>query len=156
MRKSTMLTAMIPTLILATATWAFAGPNDRMARQQRRIEKGVETGRLTRSEANSLKWEQERVERLKSAFLNDGRLSRTERRSLEHRLDRADRNIFRYQHNERTRFDRRHDDRFRKGNPHRDHRFDRHGRRERFDSPYRWPNPRQPGMSDFYRFRYHD
>jgi CRISPR/Cas system-associated endoribonuclease Cas2 len=77
--------------------------NSRLDRQDHRIDQGVLTGELTRSEVKRLKKEQRKIRRERNRALKHGGLSRREIRRLNHMLDRASENIYALKHNHRTR-----------------------------------------------------
>ena len=93
-------------LALGVAMPAFAriSLHDMESNQMRRIQQGIHTGELTRKEARKLRHEQRDIRRLKRHFVRDGRLSRHERRTLRKRYARAGRHIYRFKHNQRTRY----------------------------------------------------
>jgi hypothetical protein len=118
------LTATALTLILSAALTgpALAGPGGhgghgahhgdghhharvdrRQHNQERRIERGIYRGELTRHEARRLHQQQRRIARLERRLRADGHLTRGERHILNERLERASRTIYRLTHNERSR-----------------------------------------------------
>lgn len=109
MKRRFTIPALTMICFMTLAASAYAGLYDRLDRQHRRIHHGIDSGRLTRSEANRLLWQHERIRHLGHHFLNDGYLNRTERRSLDRKLDRASDRIYRYKHNSRHRHDYRYD-----------------------------------------------
>jgi hypothetical protein len=70
----------------------------RQARQQERIERGLQRGQLTRSEVQMLRREQRRIAVAEERAKADGHLSRHEVRELTAMLDRADEHIRRLRH----------------------------------------------------------
>jgi hypothetical protein len=83
---------------------ALAGVNDpviqqREANQQQRINKGVDSGRLTSGEAERLEAQQARTQQRETRMKSDGKLTARERRSLNRQQYRASRNIYRKKHN---------------------------------------------------------
>lgn len=95
-------------LVMALSLLAIAQPalSRRVARRQnnqaRRIERGIERGRLTQHEANRLEAQQNKIARDKEAAMADGKVTRAERRHVRHEQNRASRNIFRKKHNGRS------------------------------------------------------
>ncbi len=83
----------------------------RQARQERRIEHGIESGELTRHEVRRLMRQQRKICDLEQAVEADGHLSRHERRMLHEKLDRASDRIYRLKHNDRRRYARHDHDR---------------------------------------------
>jgi hypothetical protein len=75
----------------------------RQMNQQHRIEQGVDSGRLTRREANKLEAQQNRIERAETRMEANGVVTSSERRRLLARENIADRNIYRKKHNLRRR-----------------------------------------------------
>ena len=73
----------------------------RQHQQQRRIEHGIYSGRLSPSELNKLQRNQEKIARLEYRFKSDGRLSHSEQRILDKKLDRVSDQIDYLKHNER-------------------------------------------------------
>ena len=65
----------------------------RQAVQQQRINRGVASGELTRSEAARLQKEQTRIQRAEDKALADGRLTRKEQMRIEDMQDRASAHI---------------------------------------------------------------
>jgi len=75
------LTSML-VLMWCSATWAADRFNTRDYRQTRRIHQGINSGKITRSEARHLRKEQRRIDRAYDRALADGRLNRHERMRL--------------------------------------------------------------------------
>lgn len=80
---------------------AFAArPADqRQVRQQQRIEQGVYTGNITRTELKELKREQHRIAKFKQKASLDHYVSSKEARKIDRMQNRANNNIYRYKHN---------------------------------------------------------
>jgi hypothetical protein len=78
--------------------------DQRQARQEQRIERGVATGAISRQEARELRREQREIARTEARALADGRLDRREMRELTTMLDAADERIRQSRHDR----DRRH------------------------------------------------
>jgi septal ring factor EnvC (AmiA/AmiB activator) len=106
------------TLLVASPSFAYHGDRgygksdrivDRIERQQRRIERGIDNDDLTRKEARQLRRNLKDIRQLKRIFRDDGRLSKRERRYLHNRLDKSSRQIKRLKHNEIRRYVRLHD-----------------------------------------------
>ena len=99
----------VATLCLYAAAPAFAGHRherlfDRLDRQQIRIERGIESGKLTRWEARKLMKQQRRIHRLAREFYADDHLGKRERRILNKKLDRASDRIHALKHNDEYRY----------------------------------------------------
>ncbi len=73
---------------------------ERMDRQQGAIERGIDSGMLTRREAKSLQREQREIRHMLGEYRRDGYPPREIRRVLADRLDRAERHIRDLSHNE--------------------------------------------------------
>lgn len=75
-------------------TWRHSGGtpqiDQRQARQEERIQRGIETGRLTSREAMRLQREQREIRRAERMFKSDGVVTAAERAQLVAMLDRAD------------------------------------------------------------------
>ncbi len=86
---------------ILTAAIAFAGPYDReIADQQRAIDRGKASGKLTHNEAATVQDNLNHIKgRLDQFRGNDGRLDRRERASIEKMLQRNDRMIRRLKNN---------------------------------------------------------
>ena len=69
--------------------------DQRQARQQARIDQGVQSGTLTPREQRRLQRDQKVVARAEAAAKADGTVTRTERRRLHHLQDHASRDIHR-------------------------------------------------------------
>ena len=80
----------------------------RIDRQQQRIEQGVRSGELTRKEAKRLRKQLRHIARLERRYTLDGHLDRYERKKLHNKLDVASNRIYRLKHNDRYRKPKRH------------------------------------------------
>jgi hypothetical protein len=67
--------------------------DERETRQRQAIRRGVESGELTRGEADRLRHEQARIERHELMARSDGRFTPRERSRIQHELDRSARHI---------------------------------------------------------------
>ena len=83
---------------------AAARIDQRQEAQQRRIERGIETGQLNRREAARLREGQRHIQRLENRALADGRISRWEARQIELAQDRQDALIYRERHDQQARY----------------------------------------------------
>jgi hypothetical protein len=88
-------------IILLAATLAWAGPYDReVADQQRAIDRGIASGKLTHHEAGIVQDNLNHIKgRLDQFRGNDGRLDRREKEKLERMLQRNDRMIRKMKNN---------------------------------------------------------
>lgn len=99
---------MISALLCTGSVWAqsAATPSERMehridqrqARQEQRIDQGVQSGQLTRHETARLEHQQAHINRVEDRALSDGSLNRHEARHMEKMQDRAKRDIRRQKH----------------------------------------------------------
>ncbi len=71
----------------------------RQLKQQRRIDQGVESGRLTAKEAQQLENQQNRIQGMENKAKADGIVTRNERARLTHRQNKASHSIYRKKHN---------------------------------------------------------
>lgn len=73
--------------------------NARESRQQKRIYRGVRTGRLTRGEAYSLERRQYNIRRAEARYRRSGgTFTAKERRNIQRRLNKTNRAIYRQKH----------------------------------------------------------
>ena len=79
----------------ANAEVATPGIDQRQENQAERIEKGVESGRITQGEENKLEAQQNRIEKAEDRAKADGVVTRAERARLSRRENVANRNIYR-------------------------------------------------------------
>lgn len=108
----------LPLAALCTVVLAVAAPaaraqtaSDRMeervdtrqARQDERIDRGVQNGSLTAREARHLERQQSAIGRAENRALADGHIGRREAARLEHRQDVASRQIARQKHDRQSR-----------------------------------------------------
>lgn len=105
MKKNLVVGIMAGILLVMGAGIASAGStcdprvDRREVRQERRIERGVASGRLTPWEARVLKKEQARIRFMEARMKSDGHLTFRERQLLNQRLNVASRDIWRLNHN---------------------------------------------------------
>ncbi len=87
---------------IAFATPALAGPLQRSAEnQERRIERGVESGELTNSEAKRLEHRNSKIQADIDAAKADGKMTPKEIRKIKNAEKRQNANIYHKKHNER-------------------------------------------------------
>jgi hypothetical protein len=100
-------------LIAAVLVTAFAAPvfaqntntpniDRREAKQQQRIDNGVNSGQLTGKETQNLERRESKIEADKQAAKADGKVTGAERRKLKREENRASRAIYKKKHNNRT------------------------------------------------------
>jgi hypothetical protein len=75
----------------------------RQHNQDKRINRGVRSGELTRNEARHLRTDENRISRDKRMAKADGRITRAERTHLRREENRTSRAIYRDKHNNRVR-----------------------------------------------------
>jgi hypothetical protein len=100
MTKKTIV-VLLGIIVLLAATLAWAGPYDRqIADQQRSIDRGIASGKLTHHEAGIVQDNLNHIKgRLDQFRGNDGRLDRQEKAKLERMLQRNDRMIRKMKNN---------------------------------------------------------
>lgn len=106
----------------------YTGFDQRIERQQKRINKGVRNGELTNRESRKLRKQQRYIKKINRQFKKDGHLSHHERKNLKRKLNLASKRIYRLKHNDRYRNNNSHDQGHNKkkysGNTHRHHDHD--------------------------------
>jgi hypothetical protein len=98
--------AALPGLAFAQTTPAPATPSDkagaridqRQDNQQKRIDKGVQSGELNKKEAARLQKGQERVQKMEDKARADGKITKKEAAKIEHAQDRQSKAIARESH----------------------------------------------------------
>lgn len=81
---------------------ATPGIDKRQANQERRIQEGVKSGRLTQREAARIEKGQARVERMEQRAKSDGVVTKQERARIQHQQNVQSRHIAREKHNARA------------------------------------------------------
>ncbi len=74
----------------------------RQERQETRIEKGTQSGQLTKKEAARLEKGQARVQKMEDKAVADGKVTKKEKARIEKAQDRQSRNIHRERHDKQT------------------------------------------------------
>ena len=97
---ATLVTGMSlsPALVLAHGQGGHF--HQRLERQQYRIEKGIDSGALTRKEAKKLRRQQRKIRKMARHFREDGVLTRDERYKIRNKLDRVSDRIWAFKHND--------------------------------------------------------
>lgn len=102
---------MVKRILAVAIVAAFIGPglalaaestkriDKRQENQDKRIDKGVETGKLTEKEALRLEKGQEHVQNLEDKAVADGKVTKLEKARIEHAQDKQSRKIARKKHN---------------------------------------------------------
>lgn len=90
----TIVVTLAAAALVAAAPSGFAGQiQKRQTRQERRIDQGVESGKLTPREAERLNNQEEIIEKERDQAFEGGKLSRRERRDIRHDQRRASQDI---------------------------------------------------------------
>jgi hypothetical protein len=99
MNKSTIAVFVATALVFPGYALAQSTPriDNRQEKQDERIERGVESGQLTKKEARRLERGQENVERLEDKAMRDGKITERERDRIETAQDNQSKRI----HNQR-------------------------------------------------------
>jgi hypothetical protein len=85
------------------ATVRDPGVNERQANQTGRIVQGVQSGELTRDEAQELRTERRDIRELEQGYKSDGALTRDERQDLHQQLNQQSREIYEEKNDEEER-----------------------------------------------------
>jgi hypothetical protein len=105
--KTTLIAALLATIALGASAQAPApgtntpGIDKREARQERRIQQGVNSGELTAKETHRLDKQQQHIDNMENRAEADGSVTAKERARIHHAQDRASADIRRKKHNER-------------------------------------------------------
>ena len=97
-----LLAAASLALPAAAQTQSTPRVDQRQANQERRIERGENSGALTAKEAARLEKGQARVQKMEDKAVADGKVTRKERARLEKAQDRQSRRIYREKHDKQT------------------------------------------------------
>lgn len=95
---ATLIAASISIPVAAADPNATPGIDRRQDNQQRRIDHGIESGRLTEREANRLQYRQDKIQGDVDLAKSDGTVTRAERRQLHRELNRSSGAIARQKH----------------------------------------------------------
>jgi hypothetical protein len=101
--KNMLFVALATLPMIASAGTRDPGVNERQHNQRARIQQGVKSGELTKSEAKNLMQEQRSIRQEERAYKSDGVLNRAERQDLHQDLNEASRNIHKEKHDGETR-----------------------------------------------------
>lgn len=103
------LIAMAALAAVLAPTFAFAQEptrasviDNRQARQERRIDAGIENGQINQREAARLNARENRIDRMENRALSDGSVSRREFRRIETAQNRTSRAIRHQRHDRQT------------------------------------------------------
>lgn len=91
-------------LVFALFTTAASAQRGRHDIQEHKIERGFQSGQLTRGERMKLERERDRYNRALRLAMRDGRISPSERRKLNALKRQENRKTFAYKHNDRRRY----------------------------------------------------
>src|SRR5574341_839923 len=105
--RSLMIVALVaafPAMALAQAsdTTSTQRIDKRQANQERRIEKGAQTGQLTGKEQKRLQKGQEHVQKMEDKAVADGKVTKQERKRIEHAQDQQSKKIYRERHDKQV------------------------------------------------------
>ncbi len=98
-----LLIATLAVTSIAQAQTRTPVINHREHRQEKRINRGVHSGTLTRNEARHLRGDENRISRDKRMAKANGHVTRAERSHLRREENRTSRAIYRDKHNDRVR-----------------------------------------------------
>lgn len=107
--NQTLRTLICTALALSASGWAAAQSaetpriDQRQANQERRIDQGVASGRLTPRETRRLERQQNRVDRMENRAKADGVVTGAERARLTRAQNRTSRHIYRQKHDAQSR-----------------------------------------------------
>jgi len=104
-------TVAVATLFAVLPVMAFAQSPDttstkridkRQEHQEKRIDKGAQSGQLTDKEAKRLEKGQKRVQKMEDKAMADGKMTKKERARIEHAQDQQSKKIHRERHDKQT------------------------------------------------------
>jgi hypothetical protein len=100
MNKSVVAAISIAAFVLPGLALAQSTPriDKRQENQDKRIERGVESGQLTKKEAARLEKGQNHVERLEDKATADGKVTKREKARIEHAQDKQSKRIHKQRH----------------------------------------------------------
>jgi hypothetical protein len=100
MNKSVVAALGIAAFVLPGFALAQSTPriDNRQEKQNKRIEKGVETGQLTKKEAARLEKGQDHVEELENKATADGKVTKREKARIERAQDKQSKRIHKQRH----------------------------------------------------------
>jgi len=104
--KIKYLIVLVVAFVLGFTTFSYSqgrGIHDRVRLAHEKIDRGIDSGALTREEAHRLKSELNSVRDDEARMKADGKLSHRERERLEKELDRLERHIARLKTNDNKR-----------------------------------------------------
>jgi len=99
-----VLLAAFPAVVFAQATDTDSTKriDKRQETQEKRIDKGAQSGQLTDKEAKRLEKGQRRVQKMEDKAMADGKMTKKERARIEHAQDHQSKNIYREKHDKRV------------------------------------------------------
>jgi hypothetical protein len=99
-----VLVAAFPALVLAQSadTTSTKRIDKRQENQEKRIEKGGQTGQLTGKEQKRLQKGQEHVQKMEDKAMADGKVTKQERKRIEHAQDQQSKKIYRERHDKQV------------------------------------------------------
>ncbi|HZA56538.1 MAG TPA: hypothetical protein VE616_20005 [Candidatus Udaeobacter sp.] len=104
MNKSIMAAIVATAVALPGYTLAQSTPrvDERQEKQDKRIERGLDKGQITKKEARRLEKGQERVDNLEEKALEDGKVTKREKRRIEKAQDTQSQRIRKERHDEQN------------------------------------------------------
>lgn len=99
-----LIVAALPGVAAAQAPDTTSTPriDKRQQLQEKRIEKGVQSGRLNEREAARLDKGQQRVQKMEDKAMADGKMTKRERARIEGAQDKQSKRIYRQKHDKQT------------------------------------------------------
>jgi hypothetical protein len=104
MNKSILAAIVATSVALPGYTFAQSTPrvDERQEKQDKRIERGLQKGQITKKEAERLEKGQERIENLEEKALQDGKVTKQEKRRIEKAQDTQSQRIRKERHDEQN------------------------------------------------------
>ena len=100
--KPSVLIAFISIFFLANQSFA-ASVNERQHNQKQRIKQGIQSGELTKREANRLSNQQFKIAKKEAIYKSDGVFTKKERLDIQTDLNRTSKAIFKQKHDGQSR-----------------------------------------------------
>lgn len=99
-----LVVAALPGITAAQSSDTASTPriDKRQQLQEKRIEQGVQSGRLNEREAARLEKGQQRVQKMEDKAASDGKMTKRERARIEHAQDKQSKRIYRQKHDKQT------------------------------------------------------
>ena len=91
-----------PVLAQSTDTKSTPRIDQRQEKQEKRIEKGVQSGELNKKEEKRLEKGQAHVQKMEDKAVADGKVTKKEKKKIEHAQDQQSKKIHREKHDNQT------------------------------------------------------